>query len=285
MNRMPRWTTAAVGAAGVALVAVAAPLSYVLASTTIGRDWTQVVDDTMSDRTGVWRLLRGGFAYLTIPALLLGLAVLLVVTYRRSPRAAWVLAGTSLAGNVTVQLIKHPPPGIVAWLPLDPLSGHVGVAASICLGWLVVAPVARRLRFAVVAALVIAAVAWGMLLAGWHSPFQILCPLLICAGWALVGRAVLLIRPVEGRPSVVGGVAALVVGIVVSGATWWYVMGPALPFTRIGPEPVVLALVWVTGVSVGVVGLVLAVASLGAPASAPDRVVPGRVPQAVGPAT
>jgi hypothetical protein len=174
--------------AGVALVALATPLSTWLAGTPQGSTWGHLLDDTMSDRPGVWRLLRGGLAFVAIPALLIALAAMLLYLYRsRAMRSLAVLGAAALLGNVTAQFVKHVPFGLgEAWSTLNPLSGHVGVAASIGLGWLIVVP-ARQLAVSTIVVLAtIAGVSAGVIVAGWHTPFQVLCPLLISTGWAMV---------------------------------------------------------------------------------------------------
>ena len=69
--------------AGMALVVLAPPVSTRMASSGRGRSWTQLLDDIMSGRPGVWRLMRGGLAFLAIPGLLVVLALLLLYLYRR----------------------------------------------------------------------------------------------------------------------------------------------------------------------------------------------------------
>jgi hypothetical protein len=172
--------------AGVSLAAVATPLSTWLAGTPQGSTWARLLDDTMSDRPGVWRLMRGGLAFLAIPALLVVLAALLLYLYRRRTlRSLAVLAAVALLGNVTAQFVKHVPFGLgEAWSTLNPLSGHVAVTASIGLGWLVVVPARRRSVSTIVVLATTAGVSAGVIAAGWHTPFQVLCPLLISTGWA-----------------------------------------------------------------------------------------------------
>lgn len=174
--------------AGVAIVTVATPLSAWLAGTAQGSTWAQLLDDTMSDRPGVWRLLRGGLAFVAIPALLVVLAAMLFYLYRcRALRSLAVLGAVALLGNVTAQFVKHVPLGLgQAWSTLNPLSGHVAVAASIGLGWLIVVPARQRSVSTIVVLPTIAGVSAGVIVAGWHTPFQVLCPLLISTGWAMV---------------------------------------------------------------------------------------------------
>jgi hypothetical protein len=170
---------------------IAAPLGAWMASVLPWEVWARVVDDTMSDRPGVWRLMRGALAYLAIPGFFIVLVLMLIACFRRSVRAACVLAGVALLSNVSVQLVKHGPLWLGgSWSSVNPLSGHVGVAAGVCFAWLVVAPSELRRRSALASLIAIAGVSAGVVLAGWHTLFQVFCPMLICAGCALVGRVV-----------------------------------------------------------------------------------------------
>jgi hypothetical protein len=159
-----------------------------LARTQQGSSWGQLIDDTMSDRSEVWRLLRGGLAFVAIPALLAVLAAMLLYLYRRRALGSLaVLAAVALLGNVTAQFVKHVPFGLGdIWSTLNPLSGHVAVAASIGLGWLIVVPGCHRFVSTIAVLATIAGVSAGVIVAGWHTPFQVLCPLLISTGWSMM---------------------------------------------------------------------------------------------------
>jgi hypothetical protein len=237
-------------------------------STPTGRAWSEVVDATMRDRPGVWGLLRGGYAYLLIPELLVVLAGLLVLVHRhRGSRAAWVLGAVALASNLTVQFVKLAPLGIEQNpTALDPLSGHVGVAAGVCLGWLVVAPPLWRARSAVATAAVLVAVTSGVLLAGWHSPFQLLCPLLMATGWAVVGAAALSVEASapdgESRLRNGHGRAPLVSGLLVVAGTSFVVFRFQDALLQPGVAPVVLAVLWISGWCAAAVGCLVQVTSL-----------------------
>lgn len=174
--------------AGLTLVTVAAPISAWLAATASGRAWSEIIDDTMSDRSGAWHFMRGGLAFLVIPALLLVLALILLFLYRRrSMRSVVVLGIIVLLSNLTAQFVKHAPFGLgEAWPTLNPLSGHVAVVTSISLGWLVVVPARLKPVSTVSAIVTIGGVSCGVMLAGWHTPFQVLCPVLISTGWAIL---------------------------------------------------------------------------------------------------
>jgi hypothetical protein len=264
MSRSGRLATAA---AGLVVAGVAAPLARSLTSTPLGRTWSRVVDDAMSDLSGVWRVLRGVYAYALIPTLFVLLAVLLYVTHRqRGARAAWVLVAVAVLSNVMVQVVKLAPLGIEQGpTALDPLSGHVGVAAGVCLGWLVVAPTRWRVGSAVAAAAVLVAVTSGVILAGWHSPFQVLCPLLIATGWTTVAAAVL--SPTVPRPGgrqrserssdARHGWAALLSGLLVVAGTSAVLFRFQESIVLMETAAVVLAALWTAGWCAAVVGFVL----------------------------
>jgi hypothetical protein len=260
MSRSGRLSMAA---AGLVLAAVAAPLAAWMTITPTGTRWSKVVDDTQTDVTGVWRVLQLGYAYLLIPALSLLFAVFFGLAYRRSRRAAWVFGAVALFGNLTVQFVKTAPLGIEqSSTALNPLSGHVGVAAGVCLGWLVVAPTPWRRRSAAVAAAVLVAVSSGVMTAGWHSPFQVLCPLLMTTGWAIVGAA-FLSRDDHGRsrPEVSRdtwhGVAATLSGLVVVAGTTALLLRYSASILQIGAPPVALAALWAAGWCAAAVGVVI----------------------------
>jgi hypothetical protein len=172
---------------GLTLVALAPAISAWLANTASGRAWALLLDGTVSDRPGVWRLMRGGLAFVVIPTLALVLVLMLLYLYRRrSLRSVFVLGAIALLANFTAQFVKHTPFGLgEAWSSLNPLSGHVAVVAGIGLGWLVVAPARWRFVSTLATLVAVGCVSAGVMLAGWHTPFQVLCPLLISTAWAL----------------------------------------------------------------------------------------------------
>ena len=103
------------------------------------------------------------------------------------------------ATNVVIQIIKHP----LAWsFPavemLDPLSGHVGVAGAVALGWALSVRRERRASAAVAAVGVISVVGVGVVLAGWHSVAQVVCPFLVVLGGMTIADG--LMSPPRGRP-------------------------------------------------------------------------------------
>lgn len=129
---------------------------------------------------------RGTLAYLGLPVLLVLGASATYAMWRESWRAvaAYVIVG--LASNLTVQGFKHDVlPSADA---VNPLSGHVGVASAVCLGWLAYSP-RRTWGMASAAGVVMGGVSVGVILAGWHTVPQVLCTLSIVTGWVVLGSA------------------------------------------------------------------------------------------------
>ena len=148
------------------------------------------------------RLLRGGLGRITIPFLLVVtvLCVVAVLRQRRS-RDAVVAVVFWLGANGTVESIKH---GLVPFVPGHPqplLSGHMGVVWGAVVAATLAAPVLARRRVVAWGAVAVAATAVGILLTAWHTPDQILAPLLLCAAWTLV------VLPFAGTPRAPGPVA------------------------------------------------------------------------------
>jgi hypothetical protein len=270
--------TRAVG--GLGLVVAAAPLSQWLADTTDGARWAQRLHDLVSDQSGVWRLMRGGLAYVAIPALLVLLALMALACYRRSVRRAALLVITVVIANLSVQLVKHAPFGFADDVSrLNPLSGHVGVAASACLTWMVVAPPGRRRGTAPASGLIIGGVAFGVIMAGWHTPWQVLCSLMLCTGWAVVSSAFVVPAHLPAADCPSGRLSSLTstaLGLALAGGSWALL---ALPerLSDHGWAPVGVLIPWIAGLCVAAVGLVDAAAAC-QPSSAPHEMRPRRAP-------
>jgi hypothetical protein len=280
---MPRTGRLALAIAGLVVAAVAAPLAAWMTFTPTGTRWSKVVDDTMTDVTGVFRVIQLGYAYLLMPALLVVLGAWLLFTFRRSPRRAAVFAGVVLLANLTVQFVKMGPLDVEqSTTSLDPLSGHVGVAAGVCLGWLVVAPTAWRRLSAAVAAAILIAVSAGVMFAGWHSPFQVFAPLVMGVGWAMVGASILGGPPWTDRPwrqqnETRRAIAATVAGLMVVAGSTAVLLRDTDSLLQIGAAPVALAVFWAAGWCAAGVGVVLLVSRHVAGSSAAGRAVqPGR---------
>ncbi len=252
------------GLLALALVLGAVPAAVLLLSTTAGGPLTYVVADALSARGGPWQVLRDLLSRAAMPTLFLILVLMLIAVWRVHRRTALVLALAVVLANVTVQAIKHSPVVSPQRLALiDPMSGHVGIVAAIALCWLVVAPRKTKALSALLAVVAITAISFGVVLAGWHTLPQVICPLLIATGWAV---ATGLVVPTEdgGRWATTtrlrrDGAVACLVGTVGFTAIILFAHPPPMQ-----SEGLVPSLLTVTGVllllaSVAAVGAVLAV--------------------------
>lgn len=180
--------------AAVACLGSAVAVAYVLGSTSWGTGVERSAADAVSGwRDGVWRLLRGGFGRIVPAFVLVVMAVLMVVAYRRSPRLALFAAVVAVGSNVTVQVLK------AGWLPFPPsarpsgealLSGHVPLVLSGALLAVLVAPAAARGRVAALAVLAVAATLAEVVISGWHTVGEAVAPVLIFLAWLLLADAV-----------------------------------------------------------------------------------------------
>ena len=174
------------GLLALGLIVGSVPVAVLLLSTTAGGPLTYLVADALSGLNGPWQALRDSLSRLALPFSFLIFVGMLLVLGRGSRRAASVLLATVVLANVTVQAIKHTPVVPARQVALiDALSGHVGVVAGIALGWLVVAPIKTKAVSAIGAVATITAMSFGVVLAGWHTLPQVICPLMICTGWAV----------------------------------------------------------------------------------------------------
>ncbi len=176
--------------AGVVILAAALPLTYLVASSPAGLVWPGLLEDeALLTKSALWAPVSELGRLAKPVVILLGL-VMVVACLRVSRRSTAVLVGVVALSNLTVQGLKRPIAFDAPHLGgLNPLSGHVGLVAAVLLGWLVVAPAALKAVSAVCPVGAIGGVCAGVVLAGWHSPAQVLCCLMICLGWALVGAA------------------------------------------------------------------------------------------------
>jgi hypothetical protein len=167
--------------------------------------------------------MRGALAYLAIPAAMVVAILLVWLRARRSRQDAAVLGGFVLVSNVLVQAVKHPGFANPPWSSLDPISGHVGVLGAVALGVVMATAASRQGTVAAVAAALLTATALGVVLAGWHTLPQVLCPLFLVSGAALISST-LLERSREAAPrrggtaSKNGPLVAMVVSGLVTGA-------------------------------------------------------------------
>jgi hypothetical protein len=242
------------GLLALGIVVGAVPAALLLLSTPAGGPLTYEMADALSDRSGPWQVLRDLLSRAAMPALFLILIVMLVAIWRARRRAALVLAVTVVLANVTVQAIKHSPVVPSRQLALiDPMSGHVGIVAAIALCWLVVAPRKATAVSALCAVVAITGISFGVVLAGWHTLPQVVCPLLIATGWAVAAGMV--VPAEESRWATAtwlrrGGAVACVLGAVGFTAVLLVAHPPPTP-----SEGLVPSLLTVTGVLIPLAGL------------------------------
>ena len=198
-----------------------------LALTTPWLELGELLRQDVRPRPGAWRLLRGGLDHLALPALAVGTLVLVGDAWRRDRASALLCLAGVLTTNVVVQGMKHGQ--VAAPDGVNPLSGHVGVAAGIGLCWLAASGgrggAGHRGR--AVQVLVVGLMAGGMpvavLLTGWHTLVQVLVPVGIATGCAMAvgaGRG----RPPEQRPlwpRSLLAVGALATGVALLSAHHW----------------------------------------------------------------
>ena len=179
--------------AAVACFGAAVAVAWVLAETAWGDGVERSVADAVSGwRDGVWRLLRGGFGRIVPPFMVVLIAVVTVVAYRRSPRLALFAVLVAAGSNVTVQAIKAGWPPFPGARPSGDvlLSGHVPLVLSGVLLAVLVAPAAARWWVSVLAVLAVAATLAEVVISGWHTVGETLAPVLIVLGWVLLAVAV-----------------------------------------------------------------------------------------------
>ena len=247
--------------AGFVILAAALPLTYLVASSPAGHVWPGLLEDeALLTKSTLWAPVSDLGRLAKPVVILLGL-VMVVACARVSRRSTAVLVGVVVLSNLTVQGLKRP---VVFDAPhlggLNPLSGHVGLVGAVLLGWLVVAPAALKAASVVCAVAAIGGVCAGVVLAGWHSPAQVLCCLMICLGWALVGAAAMgqdandRAAPRWGLPA--GGTLAALGAVVL---TWGLVASQSLTAGSNGRTPVAANDI---AVAVGVGGALVALGVL-----------------------
>ena len=195
---------------------VAAVLLALLASLLAGAAYTVFVRTTVGQRVDQSALVRVDGRpqatmqlAATLNELTIGVAVavltccVLIALARR--RFAYALAAVALVGgaNVTTQLAKQllPRPelgyGDVNSLP----SGHTTVTMSLAVALLLVLPSVSRGLVVLVGSLGTTVVGVGMVVTGWHRPSDVVVAFAVCAAWAgLVGALLLLTSPSAAPP-------------------------------------------------------------------------------------
>jgi hypothetical protein len=123
-------------------------------------------------------------------------AVLVIVRARGGLLRGVQVAVVLLLANASVQGLKHwPGPPTGAAEGSEPLSGHAGLVGAVALTWLATSRLDRMSRNAGIAASAVAVTGLVAIVAGKHSPVQVVCPLVICLGWSAALLAVRADRP------------------------------------------------------------------------------------------
>jgi membrane-associated phospholipid phosphatase len=149
----------------------------------------------------------------------LAAAVVAVGVARGRLRLALCAGAAMLAANVTTQLLKDALPSVRPHVPGALVgahawpSGHATAAMSLALALVLVSPARLRPAVAALGGLLAVAVAYSVLLLGWHYPSDVVGGFLVATGWTCVAAAVALRRPAGVRvrartalgPSVVAG--------------------------------------------------------------------------------
>lgn len=212
--------------------------------------------ESVRPRPGPWRLLRGTLHYVAIPALIVVSAAAGYAVWRRDRRAAVLFGLVLLASNLVVQGVKHGP--LPAADQLNPLSGHAGLAAGLACAWTLTASIdGTRWRPASMAGavLVAAGTASAVLLTGWHTLPQVLAPIGIAGGCALVGRAMGPVGLTSATSRRVSSVL-LLSGAVAGCASWWGAGSIDVPASAgVGPA-VLVVLAAVVAATCGAAGLI-----------------------------
>lgn len=169
--------------------------TYGFRSTGPGQAWEAAATAAVTPlETGVWRLLRGTLAYLSIPAMLLVCACAVWFLFRRGRASEVIGVIVLVAGaNATVQAIKHPlVPGLAqpGGSPVN-LSGHVAVAGATCFAVLLAAKPDARGRGGWVGWAFVSGLSAAILLTRWHTISEVLTPLFVSGAWAVATYSVL----------------------------------------------------------------------------------------------
>ena len=191
--------------------------------------------------------------------------------WRRDRRAAVTFAGVLLATNLLTQGIDPRPVSTPSGL--NPLSGHVGLAAGLGCAWVLIG-LGLETRWRRVslggAALVVAGTGGAVLLTGWHTLPQVLAPIGIAAGCALIAGS----ASPPHLPALTTGRAGfwmVLVGLALGvGAVWGGGSIASAEASRVGPAIALLLAVVVaaTTVALGLVGFCAGFFRGGAPADA-----------------
>lgn len=154
----------------------------------------------------------------SVAAVLLALAFLAVA--RGQVARALVAATVAVVSPVTAEVLKHTLPFPAGRPPTFP-SGHTAIAVSLGLALVIAVPSLLRVTAALVGAAYGAAIAFAVVVRGWHYASDAAASLFICGVWVGLlglalpgGRA----RPAVSARSVLLGVAAVAAALLASAA-------------------------------------------------------------------
>jgi hypothetical protein len=234
-------------------------LARLIAGSNGGRAWGELtVVRAVALREQRWPGLTLAGELVKPTMVLVAIAVSLVIGLRRGPfRALGVFVGIAALANITVQAMKLVPAwNLGPFAAVDPLSGHVGVTAGVGLALVVIAPARWRWLVATAVAFGIAATSAGVVLAGWHDVAQVLCPLAVCAGFAVAGCAALSrrSRPDASTLRTERALAFGMTGVGLAASLMLLPVGSSLAASSAPATAMTLALCTAMGVSVLAVG-------------------------------
>ncbi|MGV1009228.1 MAG: hypothetical protein ACOYBY_11560 [Dermatophilaceae bacterium] len=278
-----RFTVGAASVVFFVFLGLASLTVYGLAYTTMGKAWEDAVSFGVAPLdAGVWRFMRGGLAYLAVPAALVVFVGAVSWAFRRRDKQAACAAVILVVGaNVTMQAMKH------SLLPILPpaqraISGHVCIAAATCLGVLLVVPLRARRAAVVFSWALLSAVSVAIVLTRWHTLGQVLLPLFSCATLAVSVYAVLgwLVRlqPLDAAhsfaPTSGVGTSGLLAGGGVLGLVLAWLAATVGPAEWLAQSGVVLALslavvISAAAVCIGLSSVLLPISSVASPPTTP----------------
>ena len=207
-----------------------------LAGSDTVRRWQDLATETIDGRDAGVLALRAVLEYPAVPVLLAIMGVSVVLTLRRSVWLGIALLACYAGANLVIQALKQPPlADLEALREIGHLSGQVGVATALGLGWLVVAPRGVRAVFAWPAFSLLAAYGAGTILTRWHTVSEVLIPMVVCGGWAILLALAVRLANRDSRRSAGHGsttrlpaTAGYLLGAATSGLLVVAVMAPRL---------------------------------------------------------
>jgi membrane-associated phospholipid phosphatase len=200
------------------------------------------------------------------PYALAGIALMLVALARRRARVALAIPPLLMLTGATTEILKHllASPRYDEWLGHGQInavswpSGHATAAMTLALAAIIASPPRARPTVAVIGGAFAVAVAWAILVLGWHFPSDVLGGFLVAGFWTSLAVAAVAaadrrrpaarvreapMRRVDAIPAV--GLAALALGVAIAafvvGAAAIAALGVATPVAVTGaatrPDP------------------------------------------------